>query len=125
MKAAYATNLFNLEQGDSKKTPMPSSMAGPLKWFILHQQDGLHQLAPVPHPSDLLKKEERLENSIQRWVMVAETAWTGDSAGTYALRSGWMISVFYIEEYHIHTAIVDLHMQTDQVCSQCFMGSDF
>lgn len=100
-------------------------MAGPLKWSILHQQDGLHQLAPIPHPSDLPKKEERLESSIQRWEMVAETAWTGDSAGTHALCSGRMISVFHIQEHHIHTAIVDLHMQTDQVCSQCFTGSDF
>lgn len=105
---------------------MPSSTAGPLKWFILPQQDGLHQLAPLPHPSDLPKKEERLENSIQWWEIVAETAWTSDSAGTYALCSGRMIfSVFYIQEHHIHTATVDLHMQTDEVCSRCFTASDF
>jgi len=64
---------------------MPAFMPGPLKWSTLHQQDGLHQLAPIPHGSGLPRKRARLENSIQRWEMVAQTAQTGDSAGTYAV----------------------------------------
>lgn len=105
---------------------MPSSTAGPLKWFILHKQDGPAQLAPTPHPLDLPKKHKRLENSIQWRATVAETAWTGDSAGTYTIYSGQTIfSVFYMKEHHIHTAIVDLHRQTDQVCSRCSKGSNF
>lgn len=84
--------------GKAKKS-MPSSTAGPLKWFILQEQDGPSQLAPTPHPLDLPKKHKRLENSIQWWAMVAETAWTGDSAGTYTLYSGRTIfSVFYMKD---------------------------